>query len=75
MQQIGGDVFQTVASDEQTNVRTTGQRKTGMCWVLGLCALDLWDSWSNELGEIKTRIENRVHLFMPAFSACVVFVE
>ena len=42
---------------------------------MGAGPLDLWDSWSNELGEIKTRIENRVHLFIPAFSACVVFVK
>ena len=44
-------------------------------YVLGAGPPDLWDSRSNELGEIKTRIENRVHLFIPAFSACVVFVE
>ena len=57
-------------ADERADDRTGEDR-----YVLGAGPLDLWDSWSNELGEIKTRIENRVHLFIPAFSACVVFVK
>ena len=50
------------AVDEQVNARTTGQRKAGMRWVLGLRICGT--AGAKVLGEVNARIERGVRHFV-----------